>query len=112
MKYYETTFIVNPQTDDASIDRQVQGVTDLIAQNGGNVINENRLGTRRLAYPIQKLTQGFYTSVIFEAPKDLLPVLDRHFHLDESYMRYLTVILEGDIDEFRPRDETAEEPRD
>ena len=58
MRTYETTFIVNPQTDNATIDSQVGAISKLISDNGGEIINENRMGTRRLAYPIQKLTQG------------------------------------------------------
>ncbi|MFH1299837.1 MAG: 30S ribosomal protein S6, partial [Planctomycetota bacterium] len=62
MNLYETTFIVNPQSDDASLDRQVKSITDLITANGGKILKEDRMGTRRLAYEIQGLTQGYYTN--------------------------------------------------
>ena len=109
MSIYDTTFIVNPQTDDATIDREVQSVSDLITNNGGKIIHEDRFGTRRLAYPIKKLTQGYYTTVIFEGPSRILPVLDRHFKLGEVFVRHLTILYEGDVKAFM-KPEKAEAP--
>lgn len=99
MRIYETNFIINPQTDDATIDNRVAAVSDIITQNGGKIVCEDHMGTRRLAYPIKGLTQGYYGSFIFEAPSDVLPLLDRHYKLDESYIRFLTVEFEGDLAE-------------
>jgi small subunit ribosomal protein S6 len=97
MRVYETTFIVNPQTDDATIDQHVAAVSDLITGHGGKMLHEDRMGTRRLAYPIKKLTQGYYHSFIYEASNDVLPVLERHFRLNDQYLRFLTVMFEGDL---------------
>ncbi len=97
MNLYETTFIINPQTDDATIDRHVREVADLITRNQGKIQYEDHMGTRRLAYEINGLTQGYYASFIFEAPVSLLPVLQRHYKLNESYIRHLTVRFEGDL---------------
>jgi len=97
MALYETTFIVNPQTDDATIDRHVQAVVDIVTAAGGKVVHENRMGTRRLAYPINGLSQGYYANFIFEAPSTVVPQMDRHMRLGEAYMRHLTVVFEGPI---------------
>jgi small subunit ribosomal protein S6 len=96
VRIYETTFIVNPQNDDATIDRQVVGVQTLITNNGGKIVRENRMGTRRLAYQIAGLTQGYYASFIFEAPETVLPVLERYYKLEDPFVRWLTVVFEGD----------------
>ena len=98
MTLYETTFIINPQTDDATIDRHVRQVADLINENSGTIRFEDHMGTRRLAYEILGLTQGYYASFIFEAPTKLLPALERHYKLNESYIRHLTVRYEGDTE--------------
>jgi len=95
---YETTFIINSQADDAAIDRQVKAVSDLISQNGGTVVHERRIGTRRMAYEIMGLTQGFYTSIYFEAPPSIPAVLDRFYKLEDPYIRHLTVHFDGDIE--------------
>lgn len=96
MHIYETTFIVNPHSDDASIERQVAAVTDIIKAAGGKIIRENLMGTRRLAYPINNLTQGYYANFIFEAPASVLPQMERHFKLEDPYVRYLLIRFDGD----------------
>jgi len=96
VRNYETTFILNPQADDATLDQQIKNVLELIANSGGNIIREERMGTRRLAYPIAGLTQGHYASIIFKAPATTLPILDRHYRLEEPIIRHLTIVFEGD----------------
>jgi small subunit ribosomal protein S6 len=103
VRYYETTFIVNPQADDATIDRQVQAVSDLIVSNGGKIIFDDRIGTRRLAYPVAGLTQGYFASLIFESTGAIVPILDRYYRIEEPYLRYLTILFEGDPAAVRER---------
>ncbi|MDH4158031.1 MAG: 30S ribosomal protein S6 [candidate division Zixibacteria bacterium] len=103
MRIYETTFIVNPQTDDATIDNRVAAISGIITRNGGKIVCEDHMGTRRLAYPIKGLTQGYYGSFIFEAPSDVLPLIDLHFRQDESYVRFLTVEFEGNVADLMER---------
>ena len=110
MRVYDTTFIINPQTDDSSIDQSVRSVADLITGNGGRIINEDRMGTRRLAYQIEDLTQGYYTTFIYEGPNAILPILDRHFKLGESFMRYLTILYDGDLSAFTPKETEVKAP--
>lgn len=96
MKIYETTFIVNPQADDATIDRQVNAVAEIIQNNRGRIIKSNRIGTRRLAYPIQNLTQGYYADIIFESEADVVSKLERLFKLEDAYIRHLLIRFDGD----------------
>ena len=98
MRIYETTFILSPQADDAAFDRQIKSVSELITRNKGKVLEEDRWGIRRLAYPIKKFTQGYYTRLVFEGTNDLLSEMDRFFHIEEPYIRYLTVQYEGSLD--------------
>lgn len=96
MILYETTFIVNPQSDDAVIEEKVKSISELILANGGKIVHEDRMGTRRLAYPINKLHQGYYATFLHESDKSVLPLLDRHMKLGEEYMRHLTIRFEAD----------------
>ena len=96
MRIYESTFILSPQADDAAFDRQIKAATDIIGNNGGKIIQEDRWGIRRLAYPIKKFTQGFYTRLVFEGTNQVLTELERFYKLEEPYIRYLTILCEGD----------------
>lgn len=110
MRRYETTFIVNPQADDAAIEQQVSAVINLIKSDGGQILNENRIGTRRLAYPINGLVQGYYASLIYDAETTVLPKMDRFFKLEEPYIRSLTIRFEGNLP--TPSDDGDEGPSD
>ncbi|MBN2227550.1 MAG: 30S ribosomal protein S6, partial [candidate division Zixibacteria bacterium] len=96
MRLYETTFILGPQADEATFDRQIKAISDLIERNQGKIVKEQRTGIRRLAYPIRKFTQGYYTRFIFEGNNTLLNELERFYKLEEPYIRFLTVVFEGD----------------
>ena len=103
MKVYETTFILSPRADDAAFDRQVNAISNLISKFNGKLIHEDRWGVRRLAYPIQKFTQGYYTRLIFQGNSDLLNEMERLFKLEEPYIRYLTVIFDGNLEKYLPK---------
>ena len=93
-RIYETTIIVNASLEDAQIDAVIGRVQDTIVKNGGTIDALNKWGRKRLAYPIHKKTNGFYTNLEFTAPATLLPVLERAYQLDELILRTLTIQLD------------------
>jgi small subunit ribosomal protein S6 len=93
-RLYESTFIINASLDDAQVDAVIGRVQDVIAKNGGNVTALNKWGRKRLAYPINKKTNGFYVNLEFDAPGPLLAALERSYQLDEMVLRYLTIVLD------------------
>ncbi|SYZ74593.1 30S ribosomal protein S6 [Candidatus Zixiibacteriota bacterium] len=99
MRLYETTFILSPQADEATFDRQIKAVSDVIHRYDGKVVRESRWGIRRLAYPIKRFTQGFYTRLIFEANPQVLKELERFYKIEEPYIRYMTVLFEGSLED-------------
>lgn len=99
MRAYETTFIINPQTDDTTIEKHVNDVLQIINQANGKVLHQENQGTRRLAYDINGLSQGYYASFIYEANQEVLPALDKHFKQNEMYLRNLTIRLEDHLEE-------------
>ncbi len=92
-RLYETTFIVNASLDDAQIESAVARVQDVITKNGGTILAMNRWGRKRLAYPINKKTTGYYVNIEFDAPGNMITLLERSYQLDELILRYLTVRL-------------------
>ncbi len=94
MKNYETVFILNPvlsvdQAKDA-VDKFVKVLTD----GKADVINVEQWGLKKLAYPIQNKSTGFYNLVEFAADTQLINTLETEFRRDESVMRFLTVALD------------------
>lgn len=90
---YETTFIVNASVDDAQIEAAIERVQDVITKNGGTIIALNKWGRKRLAYPINKKTTGFYCHIEFEAEGSVIGLVERSYQLDELILRFLTIHL-------------------
>jgi small subunit ribosomal protein S6 len=89
---YETTFILEPGLDEAKANEEVEKVSQWIKDGGGEVIEVQRWGKRRLAYEINKKRDGLYTHVLHTSPGELVKDLERRMRLNESVMRILTVI--------------------
>jgi small subunit ribosomal protein S6 len=93
-RLYETTFIINASLDDTQVDAVIGRVQDVIVKNGGTVSALNKWGRKRLAYSINKKTNGFYVNCEFSGPPPLLAALERSFQLDEMILRFLTIQLD------------------
>lgn len=96
MRRYDTTFIINPQIGDEQIDARIKEVTSIITSNGGSVLKEDRMGSRRLAYDIARQTHGYYVCLVHDSEAGVLETLDRHFKLGGDYLRHLTIQFDGD----------------
>lgn len=88
---YETLFVVRPDLGEEAIDAVVNKFTSLIADNGGVVEAVNAWGKRRLAYPIEKINEGYYVLVNFKSEPTLPLELNRVFGITDEIMRYLVV---------------------
>ncbi len=93
-RLYETTFIVNASLDDGQVDGVIGRVQDIITKNGGSVTALNKWGRKRLAYSINKKSNGFYVNIEFKAPSALPATLERSFQLDEMILRSLVITLD------------------
>lgn len=92
--HYESVVIFNASLEDAQIDSSLNRIAEQISSDGGNVIDIDKWGRRRLAYPIKKSKSGFYAVYQFEAPRESISKLERTFRLDESIIRFITIKLE------------------
>ena len=93
---YETVFIATPVLSEAQMKEAVAKYTQLIRDNGGEVVYEEDWGLRQLAYPIQHKTSGFYYLIEFKADSQFVNTLETQYHRDERIIRVLTVALDKD----------------
>ncbi len=94
--HYESVVILNAALEDEQIGAILKRIEDTITTNGGEITDVEKWGRKRLAYPIQKSKSGFYTVFRFTAPRDLIATLERAYRLDETVIRYLTIVLDKD----------------
>ena len=91
MREYEAMYIVKPNYDEEQYAQFVEKYNALIQNNGGEIIKVEPWGKRRLAYEIDKLREGYYVLVRFNAEADVPAELERNFKIADEIMRYLVV---------------------
>ena len=96
IKQYETVFIATPVLSDSQMKEAVAAYTELITNNGGEIVYEEDWGLKQLAYPIDHKTSGFYYLIEFKAAPEFIATLETQYHRDERIIRYLTVALDKD----------------
>jgi len=94
LKQYETVFIMTPVLSDEQMKETVKKFQDYLKKKGAEIVYEDHWGLRKLAYPIQKKSTGFYHLIEFKAETTLVAELELEFKRDERIIRFLTVALD------------------
>ena len=95
MNKYELTVVVNAKIEDDVRVATVGKVKEYVARYGGTVTNVDEWGKKRLAYEIQKMKEGFYYFIQFEADATAPAEIERHVRIMENVIRYLCVRQEA-----------------
>ncbi len=90
MNNYETVFIVTPVLSEAQVQEVADKFQGVITENGGQIVNREDWGLKKLAYPIQKKTTGFYYLIEFAAEGDIIEKIETQYRRDERVIRFLT----------------------
>ncbi len=96
MRLYEAVYIFDAALDEAAINEKLEKHHELVTGKNGEVAAVDHWGTRQLAYPIGKMKTGYYVVAQFDGDPLALPEFERALKLDESLLRYLVVLNEGE----------------
>ena len=95
MSNYETVFILNPVLSDDQAKDAVEKFKKVLTKGKAEVINVEQWGLKKMAYPIQKKSTGFYNLIEFATENTaIINTLETEFRRDESVMRFLTTVLD------------------
>jgi small subunit ribosomal protein S6 len=94
MKNYETVFILNPVLSDDQAKDTVEKFVKVLKKGNADVLNIESWGLKKLAYPINKKSTGFYNLIEFAAETTAINTLETEYRRDESVMRFLTTALD------------------
>ena len=95
MRKYETIFILHPSLDEEAVKANIEKFKGVIENGGGTVENVDFWGKRKLAYEINKVNEGYYTLINFEANPELPKELDRIFRITDGVIRHIVVKQEN-----------------
>ena len=94
LNQYETVFIATPVLSESQMKEAVEKFKKIITDNQGEIVYEEDWGLKKLAYPIQKKSTGFYHLIEFRAEPDLIAKLEVEYRRDERIIRFLTMKME------------------
>ena len=94
LNHYETVFIVTPVLSEVQMKETVEKFRDIIVSRNGEIKHEENWGLRKLAYPIQKKSTGFYYMIEFRADGNVIRQMETEYKRDERIIRFLTVKLD------------------
>jgi small subunit ribosomal protein S6 len=91
---YELMYVVRPTVDEQSLAAVNEKVDKFITGGGGEILKREDWGKRRLAYPITKFTEGFYSVLQFKLSSQAVHELDRTLKLTEEILRFLVTRID------------------
>jgi len=94
MKQYETVFILNPVLSEDQAKDTVDKFVKVLKKAKADLVHEEHWGLKKLAYPIQKKTSGFYHLIQFQANGNFVADLEINYKRDERIIRFMTVALD------------------
>ena len=94
MPQYESVIILTPLLSEDVAKEVITKFKNILVEGGAEIIQEDNWGLKKLAYPIEKKTTGYYHLTEFKAPGELISKLETEYKRDERIMRFLTVSLD------------------
>jgi small subunit ribosomal protein S6 len=91
MNNYETLYVLKPTLTDEETAANIAKIEEILVKNGAEILATNKMGMRRLAYPVEKNERGVYTIVYFKAAGTVINELERNLKFNEEVIKYLTV---------------------
>ncbi len=104
MKTYSSIAVIDSLLKPDEIDGTIDKIERNIKNNGGEIIEVDRWGKKRLAYEVKKRQYGFYVEFYFKASGSAIKVVDREYGLDENILRYLTIMLDKKALDYRNKE--------
>ncbi|WP_086233249.1 30S ribosomal protein S6 [Campylobacter devanensis] len=95
MRHYELLFILKPTLTEDEVKVKADFIKEIITKNDGEIASVVEMGTRKLAYKIDKYERGTYFVIYFKAPTQLIAELVRNLRITEEVIRFLPVKYEN-----------------
>jgi|SRR5690554_786312 len=94
MQQYESVIILTPLLSEEAMKEVITKFKTILTEGGAEIIHEDDWGLRKLAYPMEKKSTGYYHLTEFKAPGELISKLEVAYKRDERIMRFLTISLD------------------
>ena len=103
LKSYETVFILTPVLSEDQMKDTVEKFKKVLTDAKAEIVSAENWGLKKLAYPIQQKSTGFYNLIEFKADPGVVASLELEYRRDEKVMRFLTTALDKHAVEYNDR---------
>jgi small subunit ribosomal protein S6 len=97
LREYETIYILNPDTINDKVAEVNDRVKTIIEERGGQVLNVDNWGKRKLAYEVKKERKGIYLFWQYLGSPDIVAEFERNMRMMDPVMRYMTIKIDSDV---------------
>ncbi len=108
MRIYEELFIVRPDTPEEEIDAYIEQVKGVVTAGGGKVEKVDKWGVRKLAYRVEKRSEGFYILIQFDAAPTVVKEVERRMRVTDMVMKWITVRIDEKLKKLEKRTKQRE----
>jgi small subunit ribosomal protein S6 len=91
MNNYETLFVIKPTLTDEEMATEIAKTIEILEKEGADILAIDKMGMRKLAYPVNKYERGFYTIIYFNAPGSIIAEFERKMKFNEEIIKYMTI---------------------
>lgn len=98
MRRYETITIMDPDLSEDGRVPVFERIQDVIAKEGGTLVEIDHWGNRKLAYEVRKKNRGYYARIDYCGNGAVVNEMERFFKIDDRVIKYMTVLLEKEAD--------------
>lgn len=97
MRLYETAFLITPKLEEEEREKLIEQMAEVVKKKKGKMVNIEKWGKRKLAYPVEKLDEAVYVFFHYQGSPDIPQELQRRFRQTEAILRYLTLKKETQV---------------
>jgi len=91
MRHYENLVIVKPTLTEEETQASIKAIEEVLTSNGAEIIARDAMGTKKLAYPIQKNERGYFHVVYYTMAPSSIAEVERRFRINEDLLRFVTI---------------------
>ena len=107
-RIYEELFIVRPNVTDEEINPLIEQLSGVVTSHGGTIDKVDKWGVRKLAYRVEKQTEGYYTLIQFSAPPDTVKEVERRLRVSDLVMKFINVRIDERLKKIEKRKKQRE----
>jgi small subunit ribosomal protein S6 len=94
MRHYELLLVLKPTLTEEEVQQKSTLMKEVLEKNGAEITSVLEMGTRRLAYAVQKFERGTYFVFYFQAPSLAIKEVERLIRINEDIIKFMTVKFE------------------